>query len=128
MTRVILEAHALVERVRHTSWQLHPAPGRWNLHPAARTFQTLRILVNRELGNLEQLLRVLPTVLAPGGVAALISFHSGEDRLVKSAFRDGLRSGGYSAISEEPIRAAFAERTRNPRSRSAKLRWARCCT
>jgi 16S rRNA (cytosine1402-N4)-methyltransferase len=106
-------------------WRLHPAPGRWNLHPAARTFQALRILVNRELANLEQLLRLLPALLRPGGRAAIISFHSGEDRLVKSAFRDGLRSGVYEAISQEPIRASFAERQENPRSRSAKLRWAK---
>src|SRR5205807_1560165 len=72
-------------------WRLHPAPGKWNLHPAARTFQVLRILVNRELGNLEQLLRVVPSCLRPGGRAAVISFHSGEDRLVKAAFRGGLR-------------------------------------
>src|SRR5262249_29309125 len=75
------------------SWRLHPAPGRWNLHPAARTFQALRLLVNRELGNLQALLRVLPDVLGAGGRAAILSFHSGEDRLVKAAFRDGLRSG-----------------------------------
>jgi 16S rRNA (cytosine1402-N4)-methyltransferase len=95
------------------------------LHPAARTFQALRILVNRELANLEQLLRVLPAVLAPGGVAAIISFHSGEDRLVKSAFREGLRSGVYHTVAEEAIRASSEERLTNPRSRSAKLRWAR---
>jgi 16S rRNA (cytosine1402-N4)-methyltransferase len=106
-------------------WRLHPRKDRWNSHPAARTFQVLRILVNRELANLEQLLRVLPTVLSPGGRAAIISFHSGEDRQVKAAFRDGLRAGVYEALSEEPIRASFAERTANPRSRSAKLRWAR---
>src|SRR5205814_890615 len=57
-------------------WTLHPQRGRWNLHPAARTFQALRILVNRELPNLEQLLRVLPALLAPGGRVAIISFHS----------------------------------------------------
>jgi 16S rRNA (cytosine1402-N4)-methyltransferase len=107
------------------TWRLHPAPGRWQSHPAARTFQALRILVNRELANLEQLLRVLPQLLKPGGCAAIISFHSGEDRLVKAAFRDGLRQGTYAAISPEPIRATFAERTANPRSRSAKLRWAK---
>jgi 16S rRNA (cytosine1402-N4)-methyltransferase len=123
VTRVILEATQPAGA--KARWRLHPAPGRWNLHPAARTFQVLRILVNRELGNLEQLLRVLPDILAPGGVAALISFHSGEDRLVKAAFRDGLGSGVYGAISPEPIRATPAERTANPRSRSAKLRWAR---
>jgi 16S rRNA (cytosine1402-N4)-methyltransferase len=106
-------------------WRLHPAPGRWELHPAARTFQVLRILVNRELNNLGQLLRVLPEVLRPGAVAAIISFHSGEDRLVKAAFRDGLRAGVYAEVSPEPVRAGPQERLANPRSRSAKLRWAR---
>jgi 16S rRNA (cytosine1402-N4)-methyltransferase len=95
------------------------------LGPATRVFQALRILTNRELANLQHLLRVIPTVLKPGGVVAIISFHSGEDRMVKSAFRDGLRSGIYEAISEDPIRPTFEERKANPRSRSAKLRWAR---
>jgi 16S rRNA (cytosine1402-N4)-methyltransferase len=58
-------------------------------------------------------------------VAAVISFHSGEDRLVKAAFRDGLRCGTYEATSGDPVRPGFEERTANPRSRSAKLRWAR---
>jgi 16S rRNA (cytosine1402-N4)-methyltransferase len=106
-------------------WRLHPSKNRWTSHPAARTFQALRILVNRELANLEFLLRVLPDLLRPGGRAAIISFHSGEDRLVKSAFRDGLRQGIYSAIASEPIRASFSEKNANPRSRSAKLRWAK---
>jgi 16S rRNA (cytosine1402-N4)-methyltransferase len=105
------------------TWKLHPQPGKWNLHPAARTFQALRILVNRELGNLEQLLRVLPTILKPGGRAAIISFHSGEDRRIKAAFRDGLATGLYSHVSPEPVRPGFSERTANPRARSAKLRW-----
>ena len=123
----------LAELIRRTvqgekTWKLHPAKGKWVLHPAARTFQALRILVNRELANLEQLLRVLPKVLRPGGKAAIISFHSGEDRLVKSAFREGLRAGLYDTISPDPIQATFAERTSNPRSRSAKLRWARRST
>jgi 16S rRNA (cytosine1402-N4)-methyltransferase len=118
-------ARVITDATKAGPWRLHPQPGKWNLHPAARTFQALRILVNRELANLEQLLRVLPVPLAPAGRAAIISFHSGEDRLVKAAFRDGLRTGMYEAISPEPIRATFAERTANPRSRSAKLRWAR---
>jgi 16S rRNA (cytosine1402-N4)-methyltransferase len=105
-------------------WRLHPRPGKWNLHPAARTFQTLRILVNRELTNLDELLRVLPMCLRPEGRAAIISFHSGEDRRVKAAFRAGLQSGVYSAIAGEPLRPAWEERQNNPRSRSAKLRWA----
>lgn len=95
------------------------------LHPAARTFQALRILTNRELANLERLLAVLPEVLVPGGVAAIISFHSGEDRLVKHAFRDGLRAGVFSAASDEPLVADEDEKDYNPRARSAKLRWAR---
>jgi 16S rRNA (cytosine1402-N4)-methyltransferase len=105
-------------------WRLRPARDRWQTHPAARTFQVLRILVNREVNNLQQLLRVLPHCLKPGGRAAVIGFHSGEDRLVKSAFRAGLQAGVYARISPELIRASFAERTANPRSRSAKLRWA----
>jgi 16S rRNA (cytosine1402-N4)-methyltransferase len=95
------------------------------LHPATRTFQALRILVNRELANLERLLAVLPDCLAPGGVAAIISFHSGEDRRVKTAFREGLASGVYASISRDPIVADEAEQRANARSRSAKLRWAR---
>ena len=107
------------------AWKLHPAPGQWNTHPAARTFQVLRILVNRELANLEALLRQLPAYLRPGGVAAIISFHSGEDRRVKSALRHGAQTGVYTATASEPYRPSWQERTLNPRSRSAKLRWAR---
>jgi 16S rRNA (cytosine1402-N4)-methyltransferase len=95
------------------------------LAPATRVFQALRILVNRELANLQHLLRLLPTILKPGGTVAIISFHSGEDRLVKAAFRDGHRSGVYSSVSEDAIRPTFEERRANPRSRSAKLRWAK---
>jgi 16S rRNA (cytosine1402-N4)-methyltransferase len=94
------------------------------LLPTTRVFQALRILVNRELANLQQLLRVLPSVLKPGATAALISFHSGEDRLIKAAFRDGLRAGMYAAVSDDPVRPSETEKATNPRSRSAKLRWA----
>lgn len=118
LARIILEA------TKQAAWQLHPTPGTWNLHPAARTFQALRILVNRELANLEHLLRILPMILKPKGVAAIISFHSGEDRLVKASFRAGQEKGIYDAISCDPMRVTFAERTRNPRARSAKMRWA----
>jgi 16S rRNA (cytosine1402-N4)-methyltransferase len=127
LRRTVDVSRVLIEAVNggKKEWRLHPAPGKWNLHPAARTFQALRILVNRELGNLEHLLRVLPTVLRPDGRAAIISFHSGEDRLVKSAFRNGLLTGVYEEATAEPIRPGYAERTANPRSRSAKLRWGR---
>lgn len=95
------------------------------LHPAARTFQALRILVNREMANLERLLAVLPEVLKPGGIAAIITFHSGEDRRVKQSFRDGVKTDFYSDISYEPLIATESEARKNPRARSAKLRWAR---
>jgi 16S rRNA (cytosine1402-N4)-methyltransferase len=109
---------------RESGWRLRPARHQWNLHPAARTFQALRLLVNRELANLKQLLRVLPQVLRPGGRAAVISFHSGEDRLVKAAFREGFQAGIYSEVASDPLRADADEKLANPRSRSAKLRWA----
>ena len=102
-----------------SDWQLHPQPGQWNLHPAARTFQALRILVNRELANLENLLRIAPSHLQPGGTLAIISFHSGEDRVVKSALRAGKAEGVYGEIAQEPLRASPMERQENPRARSA---------
>jgi 16S rRNA (cytosine1402-N4)-methyltransferase len=102
-----------------------PPERKQRMAPVTRVFQALRILTNRELANLEQLLRVIPTILKPGGVAAIISFHSGEDRLVKAAFRSGCRSGVFETASADPIRPSFEERRANPRSRSAKLRWAR---
>jgi 16S rRNA (cytosine1402-N4)-methyltransferase len=108
---------------RTQNWQLHPTRAQWSTHPSARTFQVLRILVNRELANLHELLRVLPDCLKARGRAAIISFHSGEDRLVKAAFREGVRNGSYSDAAAKPIRAGFEERAGNPRSRSAKLRW-----
>jgi len=95
------------------------------LHPAARTFQALRILVNRELANLDRLLAVIPNYLKPDGVAAMISFHSGEDRRVKASFREQMSQGSYIAISADPVIADQTEQRMNPRSRSAKLRWAR---
>jgi 16S rRNA (cytosine1402-N4)-methyltransferase len=94
------------------------------LHPAARTFQALRMLVNRELPNLGRLLAVAPDVLKRGARVAIISFHSGEDRVVKQAFREGVRGGVYAEATPEPITATAEEVAGNPRSRSAKLRWA----
>ena len=94
------------------------------LHPAARVFQALRILVNDELGSLRELLRVAPYCLRPGGRIGIISFHSGEDRIVKKSFQQGLRSGIYKAIAEDVIVAERKERNANPRSKSAKFRWA----
>lgn len=89
-----------------------------------RTFQALRIAVNDELTVLDQFLAFLPHCLRPGGRVAILTFHSGEDRRVKKAFQRGHREGVYARVAEDPIRPSFAERRDNPRSASAKLRWA----
>jgi 16S rRNA (cytosine1402-N4)-methyltransferase len=125
-TRELMELvmEAAPVRVNPHPMKGEPTVRQQQIRPTARVFQALRILVNRELANLQELLRVLPWCLRPGGRAAVISFHSGEDRLVKAAFRDGQRTGVYERVSEEPVRPSFGERTDNPRARSAKLRWA----
>jgi 16S rRNA (cytosine1402-N4)-methyltransferase len=92
------------------------------IHPATRTFQALRILVNRELDDLRALLTSAPQVLRPGGRLVVISFHSLEDRIVKDALREGARDGLYRLLTRKPLIANEEEIDRNPRSRSAKLR------
>jgi 16S rRNA (cytosine1402-N4)-methyltransferase len=89
-----------------------------------RCFQAIRIEVNGEFSALEELLASLPSCLNPGARAAILSFHSGEDRRIEAAFREGLGTGIYSTISTEAIRPSREEQYGNPRSSSAKLRWA----
>lgn len=89
-----------------------------------RTFQALRIDVNSEFEVLYTFLDKLPHMLKPGGRAAILTFHSGEDRLVKQAFRQQYRDGLYSDIAREVIRPSPEECRRNPRAHSTKLRWA----
>ncbi len=89
-----------------------------------RSFQAIRIEVNGEFAALESLLGALPSCLNPGARAAFLSFHSGEDRRIEAAFGEGRAGGLYSAVSLQPIRPSREERYANPRSSSAKLRWA----
>lgn len=89
-----------------------------------RTFQALRIDINHEYEVLYDFLEKLPDVLAPGGRVAILAFHSGEDRLVKKAFRQGYKDGIYSDIAKDVIRPSAEECRRNGRARSTKLRWA----
>jgi 16S rRNA (cytosine1402-N4)-methyltransferase len=92
------------------------------INPATRTFQALRIYVNRELEEIEALLKAAPGLLKPGGRLVLISFHSLEDRPVKDALREGAASGVWEILTRKPVTASEEEIERNPRSRSAKLR------
>jgi 16S rRNA (cytosine1402-N4)-methyltransferase len=99
-----------------------PKARRGRIHPATRTFQALRIAVNDELAVLDRLLEKAPDWLEPGGVMGVISFHSLEDRRVKTAFVQDER---LQRITRKPVVATKAEEEVNPRSRSAKLRLAK---
>jgi 16S rRNA (cytosine1402-N4)-methyltransferase len=92
------------------------------IHPATRTFQALRIAVNRELEGLEEALEGAASLLAPGGRLAVISFHSLEDRAVKTAFRRLAAERGLALLTRRPVTPATGEVAANPRARSAKLR------
>lgn len=90
----------------------------------ARVFQALRIDVNSEFEVLEAFLTKLPSCMAPGGRIAILTFHSGEDRLVKHAFKEGRKAGIYSEVAEDVIRPSSEECAKNPRAKSTKMRWA----
>jgi 16S rRNA (cytosine1402-N4)-methyltransferase len=92
------------------------------IHPATKVFQALRIVVNDELNNLRQALPQAVEFLNPGGRLAVISFHSGEDRIVKYFLKDAERHGIMRIITKKPVRPTLEEMEANPRSRSAKLR------
>ena len=99
-----------------------PSRGHGRIHPATRSFQALRIAVNRELELLPEGLQQAMTFLRPGGRIAVLSYHSLEDRIVKTVFRESVRSGDYEWVNRKPIRPSAQEVQRNPRSRSAVLR------
>jgi 16S rRNA (cytosine1402-N4)-methyltransferase len=99
-----------------------PAMKQDRIHPATRTFQALRIFVNRELDEIKELLEAAPRLLKPSGRLAVISFHSLEDRIAKDSLREGAHNKIWEILTKKPVTASEEEMDRNPRSRSAKLR------
>lgn len=124
LTRIVFEAKGISTR----QWRERAKSNQHELHPAARTFQALRILVNDELGSLRQLLRLAPACLRPGGRLGIICFQSGEERIVRGTISEGLASGMFAEAAQEPIRPTSQERFGNPRSASARFYWARRVT
>ena len=119
-SRPIRTTAQLADVVSAAARPMNPAERR--IHPATRTFQALRIFVNRELDDLRGFLKAAPQLLKPGGRLVVISFHSLEDRIVKDALRDGVKQAHYRLLTKKPVTATEKEIDRNPRSRSAKLR------
>lgn len=95
---------------------------RGKIHPATQTFQALRIAVNDELGCVRTVLDVLPDIIKPGGRAGIITFHSLEDRLVKTRLKELAAGGGWRLVTKHVVAPQYEEVRRNPRARSAKLR------
>ncbi len=93
-----------------------------HLHPATRTFQALRMYVNRELEEIKALLEAAPKLLKPSARLVVISFHSLEDRIAKDSLRQGVQQGIWNVLTRKPVTANEEEIEKNPRSRSAKLR------
>lgn len=112
------------KRISPRAWRRRDPEHAGDLHPAARTFQALRMIVNGEVPALEQFLRIAPHCLRAGGRLGIISFHSGEEARVAASFRLGLEQGFFSCASERAVRPAAAERRANPRSASARFHWA----
>lgn len=117
--RPVMTTHQLAEIVRRA---VPPKARHGRIHPATRTFQALRIAVNDELGALKAALDIAVELTAKGGRICVVSFHSLEDRMVKTAFRDHKAKGTLSIITKKPITPKKEEVLINPRSRSAKLR------
>lgn len=116
-TEPILTTSQLARLVRSV------VPGKFGqIDPATRTFQALRMAVNGEVESIESLLDVVPSLMNAEGRAAFLSFHSGEDRLVKQAVKSWEESGIAEALTKKPLEPGENEMHRNPRSRSAKLR------
>jgi 16S rRNA (cytosine1402-N4)-methyltransferase len=120
--QIIEQTTALADAIRDA---LPRVPEDEREQSVRRVFQALRIAINEEFTALDTLLRHLPQCLNAGGRAAIVTFHSGEDRLVKKAFQAGHRDGRYATIADHALRPGPEECRANPRARAAKLRWAR---
>jgi 16S rRNA (cytosine1402-N4)-methyltransferase len=92
------------------------------IHPATRTFQALRIYINRELDEIQALMEAAPKLLKPSARLVVLCFHSLEDRIAKDSLREGARQGIWEILTKKPVTAGEEDIERNPRSRSAKLR------
>ena len=125
-SRPIRSTAHLAEVISAAARPMNPIQNKYEqrrIHPATRTFQALRIFVNRELDDLRALLGAAPRILKPGGRVVVISFHSLEDRIVKDAFREGgIKYKYFRVLTKKPVTASEEEQDRNPRARSAKMR------
>ena len=102
----------------------YPSVARWRnrIHPATKTFQAIRIVVNDEIGSIRSVLEQIPNLVAPQFKVAFVTFHSIEDRLIKKTFRDWEEKGYGKRYNKKVIKPTFQEITQNPSARSAKLR------
>jgi len=122
VARAIVRGRPVTSTVQLARIVASAVPPMKHLHPATRTFQALRIFVNRELDEIRALLEAAPSLLKPSGRLVVICFHSLEDRIAKDSFREGVRQGIWKSLTRKPVTAGEEEINRNPRSRSAKLR------
>ena len=128
IARAIVEArkHKRITTTRELASIVEQGTPAWyhhrKIHPATKTFQALRIAANDELGALRAVLSGTMSRLTPGGRIAVITFHSIEDRIVKSAFKDAVHAGTGSLVTRKPLTPSTEELAVNPRARSAKLR------
>ena len=122
VARAIVRGRPVTSTVQLARIVASAVPPMKHLHPATRTFQALRIFVNRELHEIRALLEAAPNLLKPTARLVVISFHSLEDRIAKDSIREGAQQGIWKVLTRKPVTAGEEEIDRNPRSRSAKLR------
>jgi 16S rRNA (cytosine1402-N4)-methyltransferase len=122
IARAIVKARPIRSTLHLAGVVERAVPRTGPIHPATRTFQALRMVVNREREELDALLEAAPRMVRPGGRIVIISFHSLEDRKVKESFRELARSGQGTILTRKPIVPSEREVRENPPSRSAKLR------